>query len=107
MLSKGTSFFQHANLNVTEIASGMVVGLDHARESDRARKARRPTADEENIHWHRFGIGRFAQDQSIERERSLVDYRKDFTVAIGHWWWLGWTRGGHPNGVSWPRALLG
>src|SRR6266576_4115542 len=86
MLAEGARFLEHADLYITEIAASLVVGLDQSRQRNCAGEPRRPATDEEHIHRDCFRIRRLRQDQSIERKRSLMDYRKDFTSAIRHQW---------------------
>ena len=95
MFAKRACFLEHTDLNIAEPATGLVVGLDHSGEGDRASQPRRPTTDEENIHRDCFGIRCVGEDQPIERKRRLMYGRKNFTAAIGHWLLVG---------VCWPRA---
>src|SRR5438445_9162264 len=95
MFAKRACFLEHTDLNIAEPATGLVVGLDHSGQGDRASQSRRPTTDEENIHRDCFGIRCVGEDRRIERKRRLMYGRKTFTAAIGHWLLVG---------VCWSRA---
>jgi hypothetical protein len=85
MLAERSGFFEHANLYIAEISARFVVGLDEAREGNGAGETRWATTDEEDIHWHRFGVGWLRQNQPIQWKRSLVQTGKNFAGAIRHW----------------------
>ena len=72
VLTKRASFLENADLNVTQTATCLVIRPDESGERDRSSESSRPSTDEENIHRHRFSIGRLRKDQPLQRKRSLV-----------------------------------
>ena len=77
MLAQTFGLLQYRDIEIWSGVTSVEVSVGQPGKLDGARQAGRAGADDENIHFDRFGVRVLLEDQPVERERCLM--------ATGNW----------------------